>query len=455
MGFGPGRLLLQASGYTLMAGVTPSLAVFLLLLIGALLGAAASAAAMWWHHRRQLRYLQPASPRQTFYASSPQVSKTRAADLENGTQTMRRRAEPGPLASSVNHLSGLGQLPREGAGSRPGSSRAHADPPPGPPNPNPGLGAPGWETIELSAAQQPPRSPLLERGNRLPDPNNALNPKRKAPLARAESGLSAVTTAGPMPWDAPGRRRFEGVGPGAAGEVRRPSGEHEHEAANPANPGMLLPARDRVLGAKAAAERRGGTGGGPSGSGGGGAGNPYGPDGVWMASELARRSPAYSPSDAGRSSTAFSEDDSGGLSLREAAAAARAPPLPPGVPALLLMGAPRSNVPSLPRHLSPAKPREQLARRAARHEREESRQKAAAAVGRAYDLDELDEEWGPLLQQLDDLLMQAQRPAMDAKERAVAIRSLLVSTARESVSAALGKAFSDIDRFRRAVGMNA
>ena len=28
-------------------------------------------------------------------------------------------------------------------------------------------------------------------------------------------------------------------------------------------------------------------------------------------------------------------------------------------------------------------------------------------MGGAYDLDELDEEWGPLLQQLDDLLMQA------------------------------------------------
>ncbi len=77
---------------------------------------------------------------------------------------------------------------------------------------------------------------------------------------------------------------------------------------------------------------------------------------------------------------------------------------------------------------------------------------AAAAVGRAYDLDELDEEWGPLLQQLDDLLMQARRPALDAAERAVAIRSLLVSTARESAHAALAKALGDIERFRRAVG---
>ena len=35
-----------------------------------------------------------------------QVFKNRAADMENGTEQVRRRAEPGPLASSVNHLSG-------------------------------------------------------------------------------------------------------------------------------------------------------------------------------------------------------------------------------------------------------------------------------------------------------------------------------------------------------------
>lgn len=52
-------------------------------------------------------------------------------------------------------------------------------------------------------------------------------------------------------------------------------------------------------------------------------------------------------------------------------------------------------------------------------------------------------------------LLQAQRPALDAKERAVAIRSLLVSTARESVSAALDKALSDIDRYRRNTGARA
>jgi hypothetical protein len=39
---------------------------------------------------------------------------------------------------------------------------------------------------------------------------------------------------------------------------------------------------------------------------------------------------------------------------------------------------------------------------------------------------------------------------MDGAERAVAIRSLLVSTARESPDAALHAAVADIDRFRRA-----
>ena len=68
-----GRFLqMQAAGCSAVAGVTPSLAVFLLLLVGALLGAAAGAAAVWWHNRRQLRYLQPQSPRQA-YAASLQV----------------------------------------------------------------------------------------------------------------------------------------------------------------------------------------------------------------------------------------------------------------------------------------------------------------------------------------------------------------------------------------------
>ena len=43
------------------------------------------------------------------------------------------------------------------------------------------------------------------------------------------------------------------------------------------------------------------------------------------------------------------------------------------------------------------------------------------------------------------------KQGMDEKERAVAIRALLVSTARESTDVALVKAMDDIERFRRAV----
>ena len=42
------------------------------------------------------------------------------------------------------------------------------------------------------------------------------------------------------------------------------------------------------------------------------------------------------------------------------------------------------------------------------------------------------------------------KQGMDEQERAVAIRALLVSTARESADLALVKAMDDIERFRRA-----
>lgn len=140
---------------------------------------------------------------------------------------------------------GLGRLANEGHDSRPASSRARADPPPGAPAPNSARGGPGWETIELGAAaqtpnpaaQQPPRSPLLERGNRLPDEHGQTlipdhNPDRKGTLARAESVFSAVT-AGPMPWDGPVvRRDAENAGHanGPTGEGRPKSGDLQAKA---------------------------------------------------------------------------------------------------------------------------------------------------------------------------------------------------------------------------------
>lgn len=85
----------QAAGCSAVAGVTPSLAVFLLLLVGALLGAAAGAAAVWWHNRRQLRYLQPQSPRQA-YAASLQVLPRAAEALLATSVSRTRRPCPGP-----------------------------------------------------------------------------------------------------------------------------------------------------------------------------------------------------------------------------------------------------------------------------------------------------------------------------------------------------------------------
>lgn len=44
----------------------------------------------------------------------------------------------------------------------------------------------------------------------------------------------------------------------------------------------------------------------------------------------------------------------------------------------------------------------------------------------------------------------AGRPALSARERAVAIRSLIVATASQSANAALSKAQHDVETFRRA-----
>ena len=92
---------------------------------------------------------------------------------------------------------------------------------------------------------------------------------------------------------------------GVCGEDPGPGGPSKPAAGDPEAQGMASQAAAwagvQGLGCRAAAERRadGVPGGGFSGSG-SGEGNPYGPNGAWMASEIARRSPAYSPSDAGR-----------------------------------------------------------------------------------------------------------------------------------------------------------
>jgi hypothetical protein len=54
------------------------------------------------------------------------------------------------------------------------------------------------------------------------------------------------------------------------------------------------------------------------------------------------------------------------------------------------------------------------------------------------------------LQELDGRLTAAGKPALNSKERAVAIRSLIVATASQSADAALAKAIHDVDVFRKA-----
>ena len=54
-----------------------------------------------------------------------------------------------------------------------------------------------------------------------------------------------------------------------------------------------------------------------------------------------------------------------------------------------------------------------------------------------------------LLQELDSRLCAAGKPALNSKERAVAIRSLIVATASQSPEAAIAKAVQDVQVFRK------
>ncbi|KAL0043039.1 hypothetical protein WJX79_007569 [Trebouxia sp. C0005] len=67
----------------------------------------------------------------------------------------------------------------------------------------------------------------------------------------------------------------------------------------------------------------------------------------------------------------------------------------------------------------------------------------------AYELEDLDEDWVAMLNVLDNKLLEVGRPTMMAKERAVAVRSLLVSTGRDKPDVALQNAIEDIERYRR------
>ncbi|KAK9828568.1 hypothetical protein WJX72_000800 [[Myrmecia] bisecta] len=121
------------------------------------------------------------------------------------------------------------------------------------------------------------------------------------------------------------------------------------------------------------------------------------------------------------------------------------PPPPPGGPIR------PQNVPALPLSTL-TQQQEAVVQKATAPQPQAGAQKpkdASGAAADAYELEDLDDEWISLLNELDDRFYQIGRPTMDSNERAVAIRSLLVSTASEKPEVALHKAIDDIERFRR------
>ncbi|CAK0783139.1 hypothetical protein CVIRNUC_006335 [Coccomyxa viridis] len=181
-------------------------------------------------------------------------------------------------------------------------------------------------------------------------------------------------------------------------------------------------------------------------------------------------------------SSLYSSSHTDAMSIREAAAAQRgsapaaglgrpmgAPPKPPPLPptgraARPAAGAPRPNGRQAPpqalgaHSASSTQAREAAAPPQASagpaadtlRRKQDEKSKAAAAVAPAYDLDDLDDEWKALLNELEDRLLQQGAQGMDATDRAVAIRTLIVSTAREAPEVALESALKQILRYRKA-----
>jgi hypothetical protein len=76
--------------------------------------------------------------------------------------------------------------------------------------------------------------------------------------------------------------------------------------------------------------------------------------------------------------------------------------------------------------------------------------KAAMVTKDKYEIEELgDAGWKGILGQLDTLLHSQGLPTLSADERPVAIRSLVVSTAREDVAVALQRAAADVSMYRK------
>lgn len=74
---------------------------------------------------------------------------------------------------------------------------------------------------------------------------------------------------------------------------------------------------------------------------------------------------------------------------------------------------------------------------------------ATAAVRDAYELEELDDEWRALVQEVDDRLVAARAPKCGAAERAAVVQALLASAPDESAEDALDRAARLVRAARR------
>lgn len=70
-------------------------------------------------------------------------------------------------------------------------------------------------------------------------------------------------------------------------------------------------------------------------------------------------------------------------------------------------------------------------------------------VDDAYEEHELDDDWKKLLGDVDGRLLAQNQPAMDARERSVAIKKLLIATGTRGVDFAMNAALQEVMQFRR------
>lgn len=66
-----------------------------------------------------------------------------------------------------------------------------------------------------------------------------------------------------------------------------------------------------------------------------------------------------------------------------------------------------------------------------------------------YEMEDLDDDWKALLNELDTRLTVRRAPAMSARERAIAIKKLLVATGTRGVDFAMNATLEEVLRFRK------